>query len=59
MVKRICAMLLAAALLAAFLPHTAAVEVEIPAPSAVLMDAATGTVLIEKKTRTSVLPRRP
>lgn len=56
MVKRICAMLLAAALLAAFLPHTAAVEVEIPAPSAVLMDAATGTVLIEKNAHERLAP---
>ena len=56
MVKRICAMLLAAALLAAFLPHAAAVEVEIPAPSAVLMDAATGTVLIEKNAHERLAP---
>ena len=56
MVKRICAMLLAAALLAAFLPHTAAVEVEIPAPSAVLMDAATGPVLIEKNAHERLAP---
>ena len=56
MVKRICAALLAAALLAAFLPHTAAVEVEIPAPSAVLMDAATGTVLIEKNAHERLAP---
>ena len=56
MVKRICAALLAAALLAAFLPHTAAIEVEIPAPSAVLMDAATGTVLIEKNAHERLAP---
>ncbi len=56
MFKRIFAALLAASLLTALLPRAAAAEVEIPAPSAVLMDAATGTVLAEKNAHERLAP---
>ena len=46
----------AAALLLALLPTAGAAELEIAAPSAVLIDAATGTVLYEKDAHTPLAP---
>lgn len=44
------------ALLLGVAPAVAAVEIEIPAPSAILMDAATGTVLYEKNAHERLAP---
>lgn len=51
----LCAILTAAVLLTTALPATAA-EVEISAPSAILMDAATGTVLFEQNADERLAP---
>ena len=55
--KRVCVLLLSAALLCALLPGQAkAAETEINAKSAVLMDVATGTVLFEKNAHEALAP---
>ena len=48
MSKRIFAIVLSLALVCSFLPSAGAEGLDIPAPSAILMDAATGTILFEK-----------
>ena len=48
MSKRIFAIVLSLAMLCTFLPSVRAEGLEISAPSAILMDAATGTILFEK-----------
>lgn len=48
MSKRIFAFILTLALLCAAIPSVRAEGLEIAAPSAILMDAATGTILFEK-----------
>ena len=48
MSKRIFAIVLSLALICSFLPSAGAEGLDIPAPSAILMDAATGTILFEK-----------
>ena len=55
--KRVCVLLLSAALLCALLPGQAkAAEMEINAKSAVLMDVATGTVLFGKNAHEALAP---
>ena len=54
--KKLIALGAAAALLLALLPTAGAAELEIAAPSAILMDAATGTVLYEKDAHTPLAP---
>lgn len=54
--NRIFAAALALCLLLPLLPAARAVELEIPAPSAVLMDAATGQVLYEKNSHERLRP---
>ena len=55
--KRICALLLSAALLLGALPQAArAADMDVAAKSAVLMDAATGTVLFEKNAHEALAP---
>lgn len=54
--KRLFAIALCFALLPACLPAAGAAEIEIPAPSAILMDAATGTVLFEKNANERLAP---
>lgn len=54
--KRIFAAILSAALMLCCLPAAYAEAVEIPAPSAILMDAATGTVLFEKNANERLAP---
>lgn len=54
--KRIIALVLAALVLLPCLPLAKAEGPEIPAPSAILMDAATGTILYEKNSRERLPP---
>ena len=54
--KRIVAMLLAVCLYLSLVPVAKAVELEIAAPSAILMDAATGTILFEKNSHERLAP---
>lgn len=55
--KRLVAVLLALCLLLGVLPLAAhAVELEVPAPSAILMDAATGQILFEKNDHERLRP---
>ena len=54
--KRIFLILIAAALLLPMLPHAGAVSLEVAGKSAVLMDAATGTVLYEKNAHEALAP---
>ena len=54
--KRVFAFLLSLCLLAGILPTGRAVELEVPAPSVVLMDAATGQVLYEKDSHARLRP---
>ena len=55
--KRVCALLLMAALLLGALPQAArAAEMDVAAKSALLMDAATGTVLFEKNAHEALAP---
>ena len=54
--KRILAALLALGLFAVCLPVAAAAGPEIDAPSAILIDAATGTVLFEKNANERLRP---
>ncbi len=54
--KRLLSMLLCCALLAPLLPRAGAVELEVAGKSAVLMDAATGTVLFEKNAHEPLAP---
>ncbi len=56
MCKRILAFCLAAALWLSMVPTARAVELEISAPSAILMDLATGTVLYEKNSHERLAP---
>ena len=56
MIKRYFAILLAAAVLWCVLPVAGAAGPEISAPSAILMDAATGTVLYENNARERLRP---
>ncbi|MDR0890444.1 MAG: D-alanyl-D-alanine carboxypeptidase [Oscillospiraceae bacterium] len=54
--KQILALLLVAALLLPVFPVAAAAAIEVPAPSAILMDAATGTVLYENNADEKLSP---
>ena len=55
--KRFCALLLCAVLLCMALPwQTRAAEMDVNAKSALLMDAATGTVLFEKNAHEALAP---
>ncbi len=54
--KRLLGMVLAAVLLLCAVPMAKAEGLEVAAPSAVLMDAATGTVLFEKNAREKLAP---
>lgn len=54
--KRMASLLLAVLLLLAIVPTAAAEGPEVEAPSAILMDAATGTVLFEKNARERLAP---
>ncbi|MCI8526473.1 MAG: D-alanyl-D-alanine carboxypeptidase [Oscillospiraceae bacterium] len=56
MKKRVCVLFLALALLLGGLPRARAVELDIPAPSAILMDAATGQILYEKNAHERLRP---
>lgn len=56
MKQRILAIILAFALMACGLPAARAEGVEVAAPSAILMDAATGTVLFEKNAHEKLAP---
>ena len=56
MKQRILAIILAFALAACVLPAARAEGVEVAAPSAILMDAATGTVLFEKNAHEKLAP---
>lgn len=56
MVKRLLGWLLALALCASAVPIVKAEGVEVAAPSAILMDAATGTVLFEKNAHERLAP---
>lgn len=56
LVRRIIIGILAAALLAVGIPIAQGAELEIAAPSAILMDAATGTVLFEKNANERLAP---
>lgn len=56
MKQRILAIVLSAALLLCGLPLVRAEELEIAAPSAILMDAATGTILYEKNAHERLAP---
>ena len=56
MKQRILAIILAFALVACGLPAARAEGVEVAAPSAILMDAATGTVLFEKNAHEKLAP---
>ena len=56
MQKRFLSMVLVLALCIGFLPTVTAAEVEVAAPSAILMDAATGTVLFEKNAHERLAP---
>ncbi len=56
MLKRLLGLLLACAVLLCLLPAVKAAGPEIAAPSAVLMDASTGTVLYEKNAREKLAP---
>ncbi len=53
---RILAIVLAAVLCLGMMPAVRAIELEIAAPSAILMDAATGTVLYEKNAHEALPP---
>ena len=54
--KRILCLLLAGMLLLGFVPGAKAAEVEVAAPSAILMEASTGTVLYEKNAHERLAP---
>ncbi len=54
--KRFLAIALATVLLVSAAPVAHAVELDIPAPSAILMDAATGTILYEKNAHEKLAP---
>lgn len=54
--KRWIALILALSFLLVLLPVVRAAEIEVPAPSAILMDAATGTVLYEKNAHERLAP---
>ena len=54
--KRFCIFCLAISLLLPFLPRAGAVELDVAGKSAVLMDAATGTVLYEKNAHERLSP---
>ena len=54
--KRFCIFCLAISLLMPFLPRAGAVELDVAGKSAVLMDAATGTVLYEKNAHERLSP---
>ena len=54
--KRLVCLLLACCCLTGRLPAVRAAGVEVPAPSAILMDAATGTVLWEKNAHERLAP---
>lgn len=56
MKKRMLSVLLALALMLCVLPAVSAEGVEIAAPSAILMDAATGTILYEKNAHEKLAP---
>ena len=54
--RRICIFCLVAALLLPFVPRAGAVELDVAGKSALLMDAATGTVLYEKNAHEALPP---
>lgn len=56
MLQRIISIALAGVLLMTLLPTVRAAELEVAAPSAILMDAATGTVLYEKNAHERLAP---
>ena len=56
MLRRMFSVVLAGLLCIGFLPFARAEGPEIAAPSAILMDAATGTVLYEKNSREQLAP---